>query len=396
MLKQMIKTGCLLTLLSAVAGVTHAQMSEIAQQCYFEQIEFRSNFPMGRLDGCEQHDEYSYTLHIHPENIPINPSPWYAFQVINHHDRGQSIDITLVSHSGPARYSPRASMNRKDWSALTYTRDAERMQFSVDVQPDSPLWISGQEIIDNVAYIRWLSELAQTEQQEIRTLGRGTQGRSLNALIHSAKQESDDWLVIIGRQHPPEITGAFALLDFANALFSDSEIFAALRQSFNILLVPNMNPDGVHAGNWRHTPTGLDMNRDWLQRTQPETQALHQVLQEIDADGGRIRFALDFHSTRHNVYYTMPADYVNVQGQELLTPQLVENWLRELDSAIPHDVLEQPGYNREQGVFKQYIADEYGAHAVTYEVGDYTERAEIRDTAQKAAELLSALLTGQL
>lgn len=396
MFRRISSFGLILGLSSLLATSVYAQMTDRSEECSFDRVEFRSNFPMGRLDGCEQHDETTYTLHIHPENTPINPSPWYAFQVINNQDEEQALEITLVSHSGPARYAPRISMNRKDWASVPYTQDVERMMFSVNIEPEKPIWISGQEIIDNVAYIRWLSELAQTEQQEIRVLGRGSEGRSLNALVHSAETDSDDWLVIIGRQHPPEITGAFALLDFTNALFSDNAVFSALRRSFNILLVPNMNPDGVHAGNWRHTPKGLDMNRDWHERTQPETQALHQVLQEINADGGKIRFALDFHSTRRNIYYTMPTDYVTEQGHELLTPQIVEQWLRELDSAIPHDVLKQPGYNRGGGVFKQYIADEYGAHAVTYEVGDHTERAEIRDTAEKAAELLSVILMGGL
>lgn len=59
-----------------------------------------------------------------------------------------------------------------------------------------------------------------------------------------------------------------------------------------------MNPDGVYHGNWRLTAAGIDMNRDWKNLTLPETQAMANYLKKLVKDGGKIEFAIDFHSTR--------------------------------------------------------------------------------------------------
>ncbi|RUO36831.1 carboxypeptidase [Aliidiomarina shirensis] len=359
--------------------------------CEFEFISFNTEFPTGRIDGCEQTGQNSYTLYLQPENEPINPSPWYAFQIVNASTQAAEIDITLLAQNGPARYSPKSSTDKQQWAAVPHTTGEETINFTIAVDPEVPLYIAGQEIIDNRSYLRWLADLAKTPAQEIFTLGYSSEGRPLPAMVSYA-EGSDDWLVLIGRQHPPEITGALAMLHFGNALFSTDTNFSAFRKEFNILVVPNMNPDGVHLGNWRHSSLGLDMNRDWKNFSHPETQALNAFLQNIRAEGGNIQFALDFHSTYRNIYYTMPADYVNSKNMPLRNATLVDNWLDALATEISWDVINRPGHNSDSGVFKQYMADEFAVHAVTYEVGDNTDRAEIKATAEIAAELLIKFL----
>lgn len=358
-----------------------------AATCEFPQVSFRTNFASGRLDGCEQQGSASYTLHLKPENMPINPSPWYAFQVVNNTTETQAITVTLVSHNGPARYEPKASIDKRVWAPVGFSKNDNRMQFKLNVG-DNPLYIAGGEIIDNVTYTRWLSDIAYGE---VISIGSSTQGRSIAALEHRSP-DSNDWLILLGRQHPPEISGALGLLHFNNLLWSDDPDMVAFRARYNILLVPNLNPDGVHAGNWRHNANGLDLNRDWKNRTQAETQALHAKLKAIEAEGGRIRFALDFHSTWRNVYYTMDHDYVTVKGVGLENPSLVNNWLILLADSIDYSVENKPSHNQNSGVFKQYIADEFGVHSVTYEVGDTTDRDEIRITAEAALRTLIPFL----
>jgi cytosolic carboxypeptidase protein 6 len=354
-----------------------------AESCSFGQVSFRTDFASGRLNGCEQSGKTSYTLHLRPENQPINPSPWYAFQVVNNTAEVQAITVTLVSHNGPARYEPKASIDKQVWAPVAFSKTDNRMQFKLQLA-DSPLFIAGGEIIDNISYTRWLSDIAHGD---IISIGSSTQGRSIAALEHRANS-SNDWLILIGRQHPPEISGALGLLHFNNLLWSDDADMQAFRARYNILLVPNMNPDGVHAGNWRHNANGLDLNRDWKNRTQAETQALHAKLTAIEAEGGKIRFALDFHSTWRNVYYTMTHDYITVAGIGLENPQLVNNWLADLALAVPFEVENKPSHNQNSGVFKQYMADQFGVHSVTYEVGDTTDRNEIRSTAEAALRTL--------
>lgn len=386
---------CVLFWVSILAstGVV-ADGADDSLSCDFEQLRFVTDFDTGRLNGCEQTDTRSYRLHLKPENTPINPSPWYAFRIEPKDTltSSQQLRLTLVSHQGPARYQPKVSTDKRTWAALPFSQNDNRMSSRVNLQPGQALYVAGQEIIDDTVYKDWLASLPQGETQKRFTLGRSREGRALRAYQHRAA-EGNPWLIIIGRQHPPEVTGAIALLHFSNALISDStDVLVQLRSQFNILIVPNMNPDGVVRGNWRHTSNGIDLNRDWRQRTQPESQQLHNFLKAREAAGEEIYMALDFHSTHNNIFYTMPADYQPQNGTPLANPQLVNTWLTQLGEVIPWQVKIKPGQNPNSGVFKQYIADNFAVHGVTYEVGDNSDRSEIKDTAERAVRTLAQSL----
>ena len=143
-------------------------------------------------------------------------------------------------------------------------------------------------------------------------------------------------------------------------------------------------------GNWRHNANGVDLNRDWITFKQPETKQVHQYLQSLVASGQKIKFAIDFHSTQHDVFYTMPVDY----GVE--SRYFVKHWLGALDKAMPNfDVVQKPGNRPNNGVSKQYFADNYQVHAITYEMGDETNRDSIKIIANNAAVLLMKTLMSE-
>ncbi|MDV6314992.1 M14 family metallopeptidase [Idiomarina sp. HP20-50] len=353
--------------------------------CAFENINFTTNFAVGRLHHCEKVDNFQYELFLQPEREEINPSPWYAFAVENLTESSQTINITLVASTGVSRYKPKRSKDKEMWHPIPFSEGDGTLQFELTLAANVREYIAGQEIIDNVHYIEWLSSLIKEPQQtEVISLGVSSEGRNLAALEHTVKS-SDKWIVLIGRQHPPEVTGALALLHFGELLFSDQAYVSEFRQNYNILLVPNMNPDGVYHGNWRLTATGVDMNRDWEKQSLPETQALVKYLTELVKNGGKIEFAIDFHSTRRNVFYTMPKNYESPSGVPLKKPQRVYNWIEEINDMVESVELDyQSGNHPESGVFKQFIADEFGAHAVTYEVSDSEERDNIKRVAEAA------------
>ncbi|MBT1063964.1 succinylglutamate desuccinylase/aspartoacylase family protein [Bowmanella sp. Y26] len=353
----------------------------IADQCQSDKLSIHKNFAMGRYNQCQQLAPDSYRLTLKPENLPINPSPWYALKLESR--QVQQIELELLVEHGKPRYLPKVSLDKQHWQPVDYQIDGQSMHIKLAL-PEGTLWLAGQEILDNDDYQQWQKQW-QAKGLALIQLGQSVQGKPIEGLISHA--DSRDWLVFIGRQHPPEITGAMAMNHFVDEVLGASTEAAQLRKRFNLLLVPNMNPDGVYAGNWRHNVGGVDLNRDWFSREQPEIQAVHQYLQKIVASGGKIRFAMDFHSTHHDVFYTMPTDY------GLTPPDLVDNWLAKLAEVIkPYPVNIKPGHNKDRGVFKQYIADTYGVHAVTYEVGDNTDRQDIADVARAAARQLMEVL----
>ena len=358
----------------------------LAHACQFENIEFLNDFPTARLNECQQLSNSAFLLTVDAENRPINNSPWYAFKVIG--KQAQTIDISLQVVDGKPRYTPKISVDGEVWDNIEFKISDGLLRFSV-IAGNAAVWISAQEIIDNEDITQWLAAHSKASYIKHFFVGKSTQGAPIEA-VELTQDGNTEWLVIIGRQHPPEVTGSVALLAFAEELFRSSELTATFLQRFNVLIVPNMNPDGVSAGNWRHNSKGVDLNRDWGKFTQAETRAVGSKLESIVAAGGKIVFALDFHSTQQDIFYTMPTDYA-------IAPQmLVHNWLDVLKQQVISSfvVRNRPGSSPGRGVFKQFIADTYKVNAVTYEMGDNTERAIIKDVAEHAARtLMTSLLT---
>lgn len=360
--------------------------SFISTACEFEHVSFDSQFAGGRLDSCQQISANQYELGLVPENTPINNSPWYAFKVTVNAKTPIAINMTVTN--GTHRYPPKISTDGKNWLPLEHQMSKESLRFNLPALEQS-YWISAQEIITSQDYFDWAKQLvAENTHVPIshQIFGWSEQQRPLFKLEYRS-ETSKQWLVILGRQHPPEITGAMALLPFSEYLFSRSELAKNFRDKFNILIVPNLNPDGVFAGNWRHNAKGKDLNRDWNNFAQAESRAVDNYLSELVAQGHKIQFAVDFHSTHNDVFYTIPTDF----GVE--QPYLVENWLTSLDAVTPDfEVVQKPGSKPDSGVFKQYIAEKYNIHGITYEMGDNTDRSQIKAVAKQAAQTMMTSL----
>ncbi|MEP3926289.1 MAG: M14 family zinc carboxypeptidase, partial [Gilvibacter sp.] len=156
----------------------------------------------------------------------------------------------------------------------------------------------------------------------------------------------------------------------------------AFLQRFNVLIIPNLNPDGVASGNWRHNNKGIDLNRDWGKFTQLETALVKAKLDNLLKAYQHLVFAVDFHSTQQDIFYTMPTDY------NVAPSQFTNDWLAKIKSQTVASfvVRPKPGSSPGRGVFKQFIADEYKVHAVTFEIGDNTQR-ELIDHLAKTSGL---------
>ncbi|WP_340680046.1 M14-type cytosolic carboxypeptidase [Paraglaciecola sp.] len=361
-------------------------VATLAEACSFDEVNFDSKFSGGRLSRCQQLTSLHYSLHIVPENEPVNPSPWYNFKVSS--KKNQKLTIELNFNDNYPRYLPKISVDGEHWQNIAFTTQGKTMVIQLDVSEQS-LWVAAQEPIDNPFYDKWLAKLhAQDNEALVQRLGLSTEKRPIDALVRK-NPLSKEWLVVIGRQHPPEVTGAMALFSFVESLLADSDVAKQFRQRFNLIIIPNLNPDGVAAGNWRHNAKGVDLNRDWKTFEQVESKLVRDKLATIVEAGDKIVFALDFHSTYHDVFYTMPKDYT------VAPALLVTDWIAGIKNRTKwvFNPLVKAGTNPEAGVFKQFIADTYQVHAVTYEVGDNTNREEISYVAKQAAQELMLQLS---
>lgn len=363
--------------------------------CDFADISFRTDFEAARLHACEALEDGTYLLSTDAENRPINPSPWYAFTVNPKKMQvGKEVTITIAAIKAKARYLPKMQMPNGSWKAINFEVTQAGMKFSV-VLNDTPIKIAGQPIINNTDYDNWATEFANNGSFEKIDIGKSTQGRPIYALV-TQKENNNEWLVLIGRQHPPELTGAMAMLTFASSINdspqNNSDVLHDFYNRFNVLIVPNVNPDGVASGNWRHNTKGADLNRDWGKFEQVETSVVNAYMESLLlsklTQQPKLVFALDFHSTQQDIFYTMPNDY------SVAPANFSDKWLEQVkaNTVSSFVVRNRPGTSPGRGVFKQFIADTYNVHAVTYEMGDNTPHALIDHVAQASANELVKLM----
>lgn len=367
------------SVLLASCSSSQIEQSGNAQACSSGKVRVTADFAAARMDECKRTGDNEYLITLIPENTPINSSPWYAFKI--QAEQATDITITMKVRGDEHRYPPKISRAGGAWQLQEYKLKGERLIMNIAASP-KPIFIAAQEIINNQYYVDWAKKLTANSDISHSILGNSTQGRPIYKIEHK-KYNAKDWLVILGRQHPPEITGALALFPFVETLLSRSNLSQNYLEKYNVLVIPNINPDGVQAGNWRSNANGIDLNRDWNDFSQVETRLINDYLQQLVKQGHKIKFAVDFHSTKSDVFYTMPVDY----GVE--QPYLVRHWLADLDRLMPNFTVKiKPGNNPGLGVSKQYFSDQFGVHAITYEMGDNTDRRQIKRIAVNSANLL--------
>ncbi len=365
--------------------------------CDFGDVQFHSDYAGGRVDGCSQSGPGSYILTMSPENSPINHSPWYSFRVESVEKQSISVSLQYTEHTH--RYIPKLSADGEQWTAMPKSHykvlsDGKIAKLTLEMG-SSPLWVSAQEIVDNADYATWETQLAQHPDLTRSVLGKSVDGRDIHKLETPATGQKK-YVVFVGRQHPPEITGALAMIAFVERVFAPDELAVEFRRQFGVLLVPNLNPDGVHLGNWRHNRNGVDLNRDWGPFTQPETQLMHDELSKFQQpDSAALYLFLDFHSTAEDVFYTQPVD------MKTFPESFTLKWMSAMESRAKIDfpgykVVWTPGHNPVEATSKNYVYDTFGIPAITFELGDETDRDFIDAYAATAAqEMMKTLLASE-
>jgi predicted deacylase len=261
----------------------------------------------------------------------------------------------------------------------------EKATLSLQLQPGSVL-VSAQELILPEEIDSWAMKLAKSSDAEFELLGLSLNERPIHVL--QINPDATEVVLLVGRQHPAEVTGSLAMSAFVNRLFGEDEVARAFRERFNVIILPMMNPDGVVAGNWRHNEGGVDLNRDWGPFWQPEPGLIRELIEELYDEGKSIHLFVDFHSTNRNLMYTQ-MDY------EPISPAVFTNrWVESSMAQLPdYEFTQEKRPASETANGKNYMYQRYGIPSVTYEVGDETDRALINRAAAVFATEMMRLLT---
>ncbi|MCB1023731.1 MAG: hypothetical protein KDB79_05045 [Acidobacteria bacterium] len=364
-------------------------------------VYFSNQFDGARLNRIERTGENSYTILITPENTPINMSPWYAFRIWSKSKKEISVKL-IYPDFARHRYSPLISKNGEKWKPLEdkYITEEEKgtAAFGVNSRPKritmrlkigkKPLWVSAQELQTSKHVFSWIDRMAKKSFTDSETIGTSKEGRPLR-MLRIGNKNSENMIIVISRQHPPEVTGYFAMKAFVEKIADNSKLSKKFREDWCIYVVPLMNPDGVDNGQWRHNAGGIDLNRDWTFFNQPEDLAVSKFLKRRELEtGGKFYFGIDFHSTWDDIYYPMDKQYSGSM------PNLVWDWLAKIESAIPNYKLNiKPTQKAEPAIVsRNYFFVSHRMEAIVFEIGDNTPRSFIKKKGNVGASELMKLL----
>lgn len=365
--------------------------------CETADVAIRTGYSTSRATNCQTLSKRHFVLNIQPEamvdpnGISINDSAWYGFRVAP--KTKSSVRVRLDYEGGSHRYNPKVSRDGQNWTLLPSDRVKQITDRSVELnlKPGAdPLFVSAQEIFSPASHYAWLSKVDERTDATVSEIGKSVQGRALLQIdIQTELDKEKPYIVLIGRQHPPEVTGAYALMSFVETILNGSDLSEQFLDSFNLLVIPMVNPDGAENGNWRFNMGGTDLNRDWGPFTQPETQAVRSALQRFHTGEDDVAFFTDFHSTKRNLLYTQADE------EPTIPAMFTRDWIAAVNARL--DEAEYP-YTREespnggQPISKNYMYGSFGIPSITYEVGDKTPRPAIAESATIFSEEMMRLL----
>lgn len=349
-------------------------------------------FDGARLNDFQQLNQDTFRASIHPENKPINPSPYYAFRLWSSNPKKVVVELDYRSYDrGFHRYPPKISTDGEIWTMLDTTKvqlttDSVNVFMELELSADK-IWIAAQELQTSARVKGWCLEQAKKPGVQFEVAGKSKQGRDMFLLdIAQGDHRKKDIIAIISRQHPPEVTGYLAMKAFIEEILANTTLSNDFRKKYRILVFPLMNPDGVDLGHWRHNTGGIDLNRDWAYYNQPEVrQVANHIVETAKLNRSKVILGMDFHSTYYDVLYT------NQQSAKNL-PHYKDYWVAGIREVLAEEKIRESPSNVGAPVSKGWFLTQLDAEGIVYEVGDNTPRDLITKKGRTAAIEMMELL----
>ena len=367
----------------------HAKIINPDKQCNTSAVQIDFDFPGAGNLTCEIINSKYIKFFINPEtDDSINPSPWFAIRKSKH---SEDIKLEFDYKNYQHRYDPKISNDKKIWKKINQTnilKDENGKIIIINFSPSNEKeYISSQELITEDWYNDWFNYLEGLERVKSELIGLSVLKKPIT-MFFVEENTNNPYILILGRQHPPEVTGAIAIKSFVNELISKNDLSESFLDNYNIIFVPLMNPDGVENGYWRYNENKKDLNRDWGIFSQPETKSVNNKLINFK-DDKKIEVFIDFHSTYKNIFY------ISDISESHKLQNFLKNWLNNSKPdllKIDYDYKIVNSMSPNNGVSKNYIFNTYNIPSVTYEVSD----VEDRDKIKKSSSILSQKLMQSL
>ena len=350
-----------------------------------------NQFDGARINALTFENDSTISIRIDPENEPINKSPWYAFRLWSTNGT-KKIKVTLdYFEDYTHRYWPKISTDRTSWTRLSedlvsVPEDKLTATLELTITQDTT-WISAQPLETSQDVRKWSNEIV-AKKGTLSSIGKSKKGRDL-LFVRIGKGKKA--VVLLCRQHPPEVTGYYAFQSFVETLVDGSKLSKKFLKKHTVLIYPLLNPDGVDMGHWRHSTGGIDLNRDWAYYRQPEIKQIADHIVKTAADENlEVVSGLDFHSTLYDVYYTTD------RTLDTKWKTFTDRWLNYIEEALDnYEVNDEPS-GLGSPVSKGWFITQFNIPGITYEIGDDTPIDFVNKKGKAAAEsLMKVLLEGE-
>ena len=367
----------------------HASNIQNNKECITKYVTIDLNFSGAGNSTCEVISSDHIRISVVPESKEsINPSPWYAFRKSKN---TKKILVELSYGEYEHRYFPKIKKTNGNWEKINerdilIKNDGKNVLINLYPSKESQ-YISSQELITEDWYEDWYVTLKENNFLRSKIVGYSVQNRPIKAFF-SNENINNPYIFILGRQHPPEVSSVFAIKGFVNELIGNINLSEEFLSKYNIFFVPLMNPDGVENGFWRYNYNKKDLNRDWDNFFQPETNSVKNFLDNLKNRNQPILY-IDFHSTYKNIFYISDAQLTNSH------PNFLLNWLEKSRlelSKIGYNFSIKESYTKSNKVSKNYFHNKYNIPSMTYEVSDTEERSKITKSSKILARNLITIL----
>jgi len=155
--------------------------------------------------------------------------------------------------------------------------------------------------------------VSPSKQFQLQIIGKSVKGRDIPALFYSPGggipqgTRQRPLVLVYCQQHGNEPAGKEAALLLAQELASEK---GGRKYDFDLIIVPLVNPDGSETAS-RRNANDVDLNRDYIMLSQPETQALYDLFLDYLPE-----VALDVHE--YNAVVKEWVDYGIIKDADIM------------------------------------------------------------------------------
>lgn len=246
--------------------------------------------------------------------------------------------------------------------------------------------IKNERLTSNEDLVKQLERAdSRSENIDLEVIGQSVQGRDLH-LVKFGNNPENPTILFLTQQHGNEALITEGALNVIKTLSGNSRQVRELADEVNVFFVPRLNPDGAigdvnfdishyHGGgqSTRFNANGVDLNRDHMDRNEPETAALHyNVLQQYDID-----YLVDFHhqGTQSAVDDRYVSGSILYPTNSQVDPQVVE--MSKQLGAVMYDAVEDRGWGH-LGKYNGGSATTISRNGLAYEYDIATLLFEMR------------------